>query len=293
MVAIFARAVCRTSVLATFIALFLISVLFAPSALFAQELDLLNRPVNVSGLTGLIQTTSPFVLPAKTIEISSSARSENSFTPSYSLNDYSLCLSAGIGNSMEFSVKSAYYTYKIEALEFQSRDINDVNLSFKWNFLQQQENAFLPAVSLIAGATIPAKNRDLVASTVDYWAARIGLSLGSEIAWMDHLLSIAADAQIEVQDLSQEKIKDRNYTANMGVLLPVSKNRNLQMLIEYNIVAGKDVLAISGGDYSAVTCGLRLVNEQFNLTIGTQFLHKKADGFDDSSRVIGMASIKI
>ena len=279
----------------TKIILLLCSLIFPiPSILAAQELDLLNRPVNTSGLTGLIQTTSPFVLPSKTFEISSAAQSENSFIPSYSLNQYSLSLSAGIGNDMEVSVKSSYYTYNMGSSGSRSRNIDDIDIFGKWNFIRQpDQGAIQPSVSLIMGATIPAKNRDLITTTVDHWAAQIGLSAGSELTWMDHVLGIYADAQIAVQDLSQDMTKDRYYLANMGFLFPVSKNRNLQMLVEYNVVAGKDVLTASGGDYSAITYGLRLVNESFNLTFGTQFIHKKETGYEDSSRVIGLLSYKI
>ncbi len=64
------------------------------------------------------------------------------------------------------------------------------------------------------------------------------------------------------------------------------------MLLEYSIVAGKNHVSIFGGDYTAITYGLRLVNEQINFTIGTQFINKDTEGYDDSGRVIGMMSVK-
>lgn len=277
------------------LAAFLLSILiFLSTNCFGQELELINRPVNISGLTGLLFTTSPNVLSYKTIEISSSALSENSLVPSFSLNEYAISLSAGIGNEMEIALRGAYYTYTIDSQGIRSRNTDDVDIAFKWNFLSQNEDyPARPAIALIAGTTIPSKNRDLITSTVDHWAARIGLSMGSELSWMDHILDLYADAQVAVQDLSQEKTRDRYYYANIGMLLPISKSRNLQMLVEYNAIAGKDVLTITGGDYTAVTYGLRLVNERFNMTIGSQFLHKKEDGFDDSSRVVGLMSFKL
>lgn len=260
----------------------------------AQELDLLNRPVNVSGLTGLIQTTSPFVLPAKTFEICPSVQSLNSLSPSFSLNEYSLGMGAGIGNNMEFAVRSAYYTYNRDSSGTRLRNTDDIDLAFKWNFIRQQDpGAFEPAVSLLLGAAIPAKHRDLLTSTVDHWSATLGIALGSELAWLDHTLALYGDAKMTVQDLSQTASRDRYYTVNAGILFPISKARNLQMLVEYTIVSGRDVLLVSGGDHGAVTYGLRLVNERFNLTIGTQFIHNKEDGFSDSSRVTGILSYKI
>jgi hypothetical protein len=64
------------------------------------------------------------------------------------------------------------------------------------------------------------------------------------------------------------------------------------MLIEYSLITQKDMMTLSGGDYTALTYGLRLVTERLNLTIGTQSIHKKLEGYDNSGRVIGLMSIK-
>ncbi|MDH4164138.1 MAG: hypothetical protein OEW15_15850 [Nitrospirota bacterium] len=241
----------------------------------------------------MIYTTSPFVLPSKTIEIGTFSQSENSLAPSYSLTEYTMTMTTGISGSMEMALKGSYYGYNQQSSGKRSRDIDDIDLAFKWNFLKQPEDSVQPAVALIAGVTRPAKHRDLITSSVDHWASWIGIATGAELTWAEHSLGIYADTRAIFQDLAQEASKEQYYRTNMGILFPVSKYRNLQMLVEYSIVSGKDVQLITGTDYSAVTYGLRLVNERFNLSIGTQFLHKKADGFDDSSRVVGMMSFKI
>lgn len=281
----------RCQVIAIF---YSVSILLTPSIISAQELDLLNRPVNTSGLTGLIYTTSPFVLPSKTFEIGAFSQSENSFLPSYSLTEYAMSLTAGIGDNTELAVKGSFYSYVIDSTNTRSRNMDDTDIAIKWNFLKQPESgAIYPALALIAGTTIPAKNRDLVTSSVDHWAARLGLATGAEIIWEDYVLALFADAQVIVQDLAQVATRDRYYLSNIGILFPISKYRNLQMLVEYNILAGKDILTVSGGDYGAITYGIRLVNERFNLSIGSQFIHKKADGFDDTSKIAGMISFKM
>jgi len=50
---------------------------------------------------------------------------------------------------------------------------------------------------------------------------------------------------------------------------------------------------VEGGDYTAATYGLRLLSEQFNLTIGTQFLRKRTEGYGNSGRVVGLMSMKL
>jgi hypothetical protein len=88
-------------------------------------------------------------------------------------------------------------------------------------------------------------------------------------------------------------LRDSYTLLNAGILVPISKYRNLQMLVEFNSRSGKDLLNIDDGDYSAVTYGLRLVSEQFNMTFGTQFIHRATQGYDNSSKLLGMLSVKL
>jgi hypothetical protein len=127
---------------------------------------------------------------------------------------------------------------------------------------------------------------------VAHWGVRFGLAIGSELSWKDHLLAIYADAQVAGQDLSEDRLKDVYGMFNAGLLFPISKYQNLQILVEYSIVTGMNRISLIGGDYTALTYGIRLVSERFNLTMGTQFLHKDEDNFDNSSRVIGLMSMK-
>src|SRR5690242_20126752 len=53
------------------------------SVVFADELDMINRPVNLSGLTGLLVTTAPFTLDPGIIEVGASVQTETSLTPEF------------------------------------------------------------------------------------------------------------------------------------------------------------------------------------------------------------------
>ena len=94
------------------------------------------------------------------------------------------------------------------------------------------------------------------------------------------------------QDLTESRLSDVYELYNAGLLLPISKYQNLQMFAEYSVVQERERTLLNGGDYSALTYGLRLVGERFNLTIGTQFLHKKAEGYGNSDRMMAMMSMK-
>lgn len=261
----------------------------------AEELEIVNRPVNISGLTGLLITTSPYTLTRGTVEIGASVLSENSIRPDYSITEYPLSATIGMSNNSELSLRGSYYSISEgpTGTTVITRKTGDIELSYKWNFIPYSETSMRPAVALMVTGLMPTENNsDLKANSVSHWGMRLGLSAGSEVTWKDHILGIYADGQLAGQDLTDKRLKDLYWILNAGLLLPISKYRNLQMLIEYSLVTGKDLITLGGGDYTALTYGLRLVTEQFNLTIGSQSLHKKLEGYDNSGRVIGLMSLK-
>ncbi len=145
---------------------------------------------------------------------------------------------------------------------------------------------------MIITGIAPTGNKDRELNRVRNWGARFGFSVGSEIGWRDHVLGIYADALMTLQDLHDDQYRDTYQTLNAGMIFPISKYRNLQLFIEYTAVVGKDVINVDGLDYTAFTYGLRLVSERLNLTVGTQFLHKDREGYENSERIIGMLSAK-
>jgi len=269
-----------------------IIVFLLPAALHAEELDIVNRPVNTSGMTGLLVTTSPFTLPPRSLEIGIMVLSENSLVPNYTATAYPMTVSLGLSHKSEIALKSAYY-YVNEVPDQNSRGMGDTELSYKWNFRPQIEFSAIPSIALLLTGVFPTGDKTAAMNSISHWGGRVGISLGSELIWEDHIIGLFADGQVAVQDTSDNELRDSYVQANAGILFPISKYRNLQMIIEYNLRKGKDIVTIDGVDFSAVTYGLRLVSERFNFTFGTQFIHKSQEGFADSTRMIGMISIKL
>lgn len=258
----------------------------------AEELELINRPVNMSGLTGLVFTTAPFTLPTRSIEIAVATLSENSTVPDFTVSELPvLSITAGIAQNMELALSSSDFHITMNQGKTR-KGTGDTELSYKWNFLPQTESSLYPAVALIVTGIAPTGDRDLNLGVVAHWGAKFGLSVGREITWGDHVLIACVDGQMVVHDSTDERFRDTYGILNIGLLFPISKYRNLQVIVEYNLVNGIDKISDVGGDYTALTFGLRLVSERFNLTIGSQFLRKRVEGFENASRVIGMASIK-
>jgi hypothetical protein len=280
-----------------FIVLFILCALsFLPfSEAGAEELEMVNRPVNTSGLTGLLITTSPFTLAPGVVEIGASIQSENSIRPDFTITEYPLSATIGISSSSELALKSSYYTISESPTgsNVTTRNTGDIELSYKWTIMPQPEASSRPAIAVFVTGIMPTDNNsDIKTNSVSHWGMSLGMSIGTEIKLKDHILGIYADGQVAGQDLSDKKLKDLYGIINAGLLFPISKYQNLQMLIEYSLITQKDVITLSGGDYTALTYGLRLVTERLNLTIGTQSIHKKLEGYDNSGRVIGLMSIK-
>jgi len=266
-----------------------------PQSTYAEDDSLVNRPVNIYGLSGLLFTTAPYTLPLNTVEAGVSIISENSEVPNYRISEYTVSFAMGVPGNAEFACRSSYYELREDPVTASAvqRKTGDLEVSYKWNFLAPSESSFRPALSVQVAGMIPTQDSsDRNFNTVSQWGMRLGLSAGTEIAWGDHVVAIYADAEVNGKDPASQQKRDFFEFANAGILLPISKYQNLQMLAEYSLVYGKNRTLYDSGDYSGITYGIRLVNERFNLTIGTQFLHKQNVSFDNSGRVIGLMSMK-
>lgn len=279
-----------SAVLLSFLAGILVS---SAGSSHAEELDLVNRPVNASGLTGLIVTTAPFTVPDGTFEIGLSAMSETSTVPDYKVGEYPVTFTLGIARNMEIAAKASFL-YREEGPDpARKRGRGDTELLYKWNFVPQGENLFYPALAAIAtvsGLTGDSNDR---MNRVHNWGASVGFSAGREVTWEDHVVGIYADARVALQDLNEVMYRDRYSLLNAGILLPISKQRNLQILVEYSAVSGKRFTGINVMNSSTITYGIRMVSERFNLTVGNQSIHKELEGYDASGRIIGTLSIKL
>lgn len=257
-----------------------------------EEIDLVNRPVNLGGLTGLIVTTSPFTIKDKVVETAVSATSETSAVPDFTLNEILASITVGITHSVELAVRSSYITRDELLNPPKKGGTGDTELLAKWNFLPQDEKPYIPAVAAFLAIQGLTGNRENGFQRTHNWGARIGISVGRELAWEEHVAGVYLDGQLAVEDLNRNEYRDRYGIFNAGILLPISKRQNLQLLFEYGAVTGKLYEDIDGKDISTITYGIRLVSERFNMTIGSQFIHKDIAGYSNSGKVLGTLSIK-
>jgi len=264
----------------------------------AEELDIINRPINTSGLTGLLFTTEPYTLSKGTVEIGTAILNESSDIPNFRITEFPIYITVGLPKNSELALKTSYFNIKEPPTTSNTsnyqRKTGDLELSYKWNFLTQPEDSFRPAFALIFTGIAPTDNyQDKVINGVNHWGVRMGLSGGTEFNWRDYILGVYTDIQAQGQDLTQNYIRNYYGMFNFGLLVPVSKYRNLQLFAEYTIVFGTNHVTLEGGDYNGLTIGVRLVSERFNFTVGSQYLYKQEEGYENSSRIIALISMKL
>jgi len=258
----------------------------------SQELDLINRPVNINGFTGLIMTTTPFTMPRGTLETALSGTSETSSVPDFTLSEFLASLTLGITSNMEIALRGSYLTLESGLDPHKKRGSGDAELLYKWNFLPPGEKVYIPAAAVLLSVQGLTGDRDNGFQRFHNWGAKIGLSIGREINFEEHIIGVYVDGQLAVEDLNRNEYRDRYGVFNAGMLLPISKRQNLQLLLEYSTITGKFYEDIDGKDSTTITYGIRLVSERFNLTVGDQFIHKDLAGKTNSGKMIGTISVK-
>jgi hypothetical protein len=63
---------------------------------------------------------------------------------------------------------------------------------------------------------------------------------------------------------------------NAGILFPLTEDRRLQALLEYNTVVKKNIPSVYERNHRAIMPGLRFVTEDWNVSLGVQ-LYKPSD----------------
>jgi hypothetical protein len=177
----------------------------------AEDLVLINRPINTSGLTGILFTTAPYVLTRGTVEVGASVLYENSVTPDYTITEYPLSVTVGMPHNAELALRGSYVQIKEGTSNIAPTDrrTGDLDILYKWNFLPQADSSIRPAISFIVAGSLPTgNNSDMKINAVNHWGLLLGISAGTEISWKEHALGIYADAEVKGLDPTEKRIRD-------------------------------------------------------------------------------------
>ncbi len=256
---------------------------------------MVNRPVNIQGLTGLIVANSAYTQPKGGFTIGLSGLGENSSTPNYSIAQGIFTATYGASDRIEVGLRAKMIVEGLGSSSQRQTGAGDTDLLVKWRVTSQTDE--LPAVALGVGLILPTGDRDKGFSEAKHEGIRLML-IGAHEKEMPGgiVLGFYADGQVVLIDQLERRTgnpyNDRYGIVNAGILVPLTESNQLQVILEYNLVTGKSVLTLGEEDYTAITPGLRYVTPRFNFTAGVQFLNKNIGGYSNDERYIATISYR-
>lgn len=254
-----------------------------------------NRPVNVQGLTGLVITNSAYTQRTGNIVAGLAAFAENSRVPDFSLAQGIATVTAGITDRIEIGMKATVVESNLGNSSTRKSGTGDTDLLVKWRLSSQGDT--MPAMALGFAYTLPTGDDKKGFGTVKNEGLRLMLIGTSEKEMIgDYFIGVYFEGQIvfidKLEKSASSHYADKYGILNAGVLVPLLESRRLQAIVEYHQVTKKDVQTLFEQNYSAVMPGLRYVTPDFNLSLGVQFLRKDQTGAENNERYVGTISYR-
>jgi hypothetical protein len=241
----------------------------------------------VFGPSGLLFTQSADTLAPGKIEIGTSFSYERSDRPDITLNELLPTVTIGLLDRLELSARADYLFVNVVGQE--ERTLQDVDISLKWRFIDENKKDKLPAAGLSFTYFKPTGKDELrqfgswglKALIVSSAEAELGKPYGI-------LVGLYFNGGIMISDLGKS-YEERHTLIDFGTLFPLTESRQLQLLLELNITNQNDTPF--EGDYTGVTAALRYVNAHLNVTGGIQTRIRSATNVDDTNRFIVQGSV--
>lgn len=252
-----------------------------------------NRPANVQGLTGLIITNSAYTQRKGRIVVGLASIAENSKEPNFSIMQGIATVTAGITDRIEVGLKAQMVGTNLGSSLTRETGAGDTDLLFKWRITTQGET--LPSIAIGLAYTLPTGDYEKGFQSVGNKSGRI-MVIGTTEQEMpeDYFIGIYFEGQIVQADLPKKDnspLKPEQYgVINAGLLFPLTEDGNLQAILEYNSVVKKDFPSVYEQDHTAFMPGLRYVTENFNISLGVQFMSREDPSVKDDLRYIGTLS---
>lgn len=247
---------------------------------------IVNRPVNMQGLTGLLFTNSAYTQPAGSVTFGLSGLGERNSDLNYTLAQGTGSITVGLTNRLEAAVRGKTIGLKIGGftgdVPERTTGQGDTDVLLKWRFSSQGE--IVPAFALGLSWTFPTGDTEKGFSEIDYERIKLMLIATGENRVLTHdFVGVYIEAQAVYDDELHRKdhldspYKDRYGVVNAGILFPLTSEHNLQFLFEYTKVFNKDLVFLYDGNYTGVVPGLRFVTDDFNFTVGVQQIKREDD----------------
>lgn len=252
-----------------------------------------NRPANVQGLTGLIITNSAYTQPKGRIVMGLATIAENSEEPDFSIIQGIATVTAGVTDRIEVGLRAQVVGTNLGSSATREIGAGDTDLLVKWRITTQGET--LPSIALGLAVTLPTGDSKKGFRSVEHESTRF-MVIGTSEQEMpgDYFIGIYFEGQIvNVDRLPEQEAKpysEKYGVINAGLLFPLTDDRSLQAIFEYNTVVKKNIPSVYEQNHKSFMPGLRYVTENFNMSLGVQFINREDPTFKDDLRYIGTLS---
>lgn len=242
----------------------------------------------VFGPSGLLFTQSADTLAPGQIEIGLSLANEQSDNPDLTLNELLPTVTVGLLDRLELSARADYLFVNVVGME--ERTLQDVDISLKWRFIDENKKDKLPAAGLSFTYFKPTGKDELRQFGSWGFKALLVSSAEAELGKPDSILvGFYFDAGIMISDFGKS-YEERHTMIDFGTLFPLTESKQLQLLLEVNTTQNNDTLL--EGDYTGLTAALRYVTSHFNVTGGIQKRIRSESGVDDTNRLVFQGSLQ-
>jgi hypothetical protein len=213
--------------------------------------------------------------------------------PDFSIVQGMATLTGGITDRIELGAKMKVVATNLGSSETRKTGIGDTDLLFKWRVSSEGET--LPAIALGLAYTLPTGDSSKNLREVKHEGLRF-MVIGTTEKEMpgDYLLGLYLEGQLVLNDRlgspSTSPYSDKYGVFNAGVLFPLTSDRRLQAIVEYNRVVKKDAVTLYDENFSAFMPGLRYVTPNLNISLGVQFLTRDQTDAKVNERYVGTIS---
>lgn len=244
---------------------------------FADE-EVINRPVNTHGLTGLLFTNSAYTQPAGSVTFGLSSFVEDCNLPNYSVVQGAATITVGVTERVEVAAKGKAIATNVGSATNRELGAGDAELLVKWRFSSQGET--MPALAFGFGWTFPTGSSEQGLTEIKYEGIKLMVLASAENRVLNSgFVGVYLEAQAVFNDQlhkdGESPYKEKYGVINAGILFPISDDNRLQFLLEYNRVLKKEIISLYEGNYTGVMPGLRFVTENFNISVGLQRINRE------------------
>jgi hypothetical protein len=249
--------------------------------------NLIGVSTSLSGLTGLLTTTSAHTLPPWKVAVSGAGLYAQVGSPTAKRYEGRAIVGLGLPGGLELAALVPGVRTENDngnlAIGPTKTSVGDAQLAGKWRFLEQRE-ALWPAVALATVVTLPTGDLGTGPWTVQDYGMEVKVIASAEVDLSpdQYAIGLYADGGFFFQDLGQATA-DKYGTFALGVVLPLVMRPEsplispLQLLLEMNGTYKRG----TEQDLYVFTPSLRYVGP-VTVTAGFQYTTFQQAGIDDA-----------